>query len=396
MTFAHPNYYFYASPDAASSALTAVQVAKAYRFPTGVDGTGQTIAIVELGGGYSQRDLDQYFAGLGLPTPHVVAVGVGGAANSPGDEADGEVLLDIQVAGGVAPGANQVIYFAPNTDSGFLSAITAAIDASPTPVAISISWGAPETQWTTSALKQFDAECARAKRKGILVLAAAGDNGANDGTRSKVADFPASSPNVLACGGTKLLINSDGSRTTESVWGESASSATGGGFSRYFTRPAYQAAALGGFRGVPDLSGNASPVTGYRVVIDGQWEVVGGTSAVAPLFAGLAALLVQATGQTVPNLSEIAYANPDLCIDVTSGSNLGYTASIGWDAASGVGVPVGVAFQTFLGTAAGPDPGPAPTDPPPVPTEPTRPDSADLVLMAALKQWLIARGITAL
>jgi len=136
-------------PDAASGAaagpLTAVQVADFYKFPAGTDGTGQTIAIIELGGGYTQSDLDSYFSGLGLATPSVSAVGVDGGSNSPGQQADGEVELDIQVAGAVAPGAAQVVYFAPNTDQGFIDAISEALHATSAPVVVSISWGGPES-----------------------------------------------------------------------------------------------------------------------------------------------------------------------------------------------------------------------------------------------------------
>jgi kumamolisin len=132
-----------AAPAAAQTSYTPPQVAGLYQFPAGTDGTGQTIAIIELGGGFGSSDLDPYFAGLGLPVPSVTAASVDGAVNQPGQDpngADGEVLLDIEVAGGVAPGAAQVVYFAPNTDQGFVDAVTTAVHASPTPTLVSISW----------------------------------------------------------------------------------------------------------------------------------------------------------------------------------------------------------------------------------------------------------------
>jgi kumamolisin len=143
-----------AAPATAPTSYTPPQVAGLYQFPAGTDGTGQTIAIIELGGGFGSSDLDPYFAGLGLPVPSVTAASVDGAVNQPGGDpngADGEVLLDIEVAGGVAPGAAQVVYFAPNTDQGFVDAVTTAVHATPTPAVVSISWGQSEDSWTAQA-----------------------------------------------------------------------------------------------------------------------------------------------------------------------------------------------------------------------------------------------------
>ena len=143
-----------ATPHAVVASYTPPQLGTVYRFPAGTDGTGQTIAILELGGGYAQADLDSYFQRLGIPTPTVTAVGVDGAANTPGQDpngADGEVLLDIEVIGALAPAADIVVYFAPNTDAGFLDALSRAAHASTTPVAISISWGQSEDDWTVQA-----------------------------------------------------------------------------------------------------------------------------------------------------------------------------------------------------------------------------------------------------
>ena len=146
-----------------------MQLGTAYAFPDGTDGTGQTIAIIELGGGFGQDDLDTYFAGLGLDTPSVTAVGVDGADNVPGQDpqgADGEVLLDIEVAGALAPKAAIVVYFAPNTDAGFLDAVSEAIHADPAPAAVSISWGQQEDAWTAQARDAMDAAFADAVQLG--------------------------------------------------------------------------------------------------------------------------------------------------------------------------------------------------------------------------------------
>ncbi|HZS20916.1 MAG TPA: protease pro-enzyme activation domain-containing protein, partial [Pseudonocardiaceae bacterium] len=195
-----------------STSYTPVQLGRIYHFPDGADGAGHTIAIIELGGGFEQADLDAYFAGLGISAPVVHAVGVDGGANAPEHNpsgADGEVLLDIEVAGALAPRATLVVYFAPNTDAGFVDAVAAAAHATPTPTAISISWGLREDGWTVQARSAMDDALADAAVLGVTVTVAAGDGGSTDGAsdgRPRV-DFPASSPHALACGGTRLQAN---------------------------------------------------------------------------------------------------------------------------------------------------------------------------------------------
>lgn len=354
--------------------LTAPQVASFYQFPAGTDGTGQTVAIIELGGGYTPADLSTYFSGLGLSVPPVTAVGVGSAVNSPGGAADGEVELDIEVVGGVAPGAAQMVYFADNTDAGFVDAISEAVHATPTPVAVSISWGQSEDQWSAQSRTAMDQAFADAAALGVTVTVAAGDNGASDdpnGQTSVHCDFPASSPHALACGGTKLIGNTSSfAITSEVVWNELATNegAGGGGVSDVFPVPSWQANAgvpasasrsggSGGGRGVPDVAGNADPVTGYLVVVDGQRQAIGGTSAVAPLWAGLIARLAQATGKTFGLIQPLLYAGvaPGTAQpgfnDIVSGSNGAYQAGPGWDACTGLGSPNGVALLKLLSEA---------------------------------------------
>lgn len=300
------------------------QVAKLYDFPASVNGQGQCIAIIELGGGYKIQDLNTYFQKLGIATPHIAAVSVGGGHNAPTGNPngpDGEVMLDIEVAGAVAPGAKIAVYFAHNTDAGFLQAITKAIhDNVRKPSVISISWGGPEASWSTQALQAFDQAFQAAALMGVTVCAASGDDGSSDGVNDGLAhvDFPASSPNVLACGGTRLIASGQ-TITSETVWNDGATGgATGGGISDFFTPPpAWQAkvnlppsanpGAQPG-RGVPDVAGDADPVTGYQVRVDGQDTVIGGTSAVAPLWAGLVALLNQSLGKSVGFLNPWLYA----------------------------------------------------------------------------------------
>ncbi len=371
---AKPHFRFSAQATPAQTApggtFTPPQVAALYNFPTGVTGKGQTIAIVELGGGYRSADLNTYFKGLGLKTPSVTAVSVDGGKNTPGSDADGEVLLDIEVAGAVANGANIAVYFAPNTDQGFIDAIINAVhDTKRKPSVISISWGGPEDGWSAQSRAAMNSALQDAATLGITVTVAAGDNGSTDGAGDGKlhVDFPASSPFVLACGGTTLK-GSGKTISSETVWNETASNegATGGGVSTSFPLPSYQAIAdvpqqpqtkFAG-RGVPDVAGNADPLTGYQVRVDGQNTVVGGTSAVAPLWAGLAALLNQQLGKPVGFLNPKLYANAQSAFhDITTGnnddSNLGYySAQPGWDPCTGLGTPNGAALLKALSSSA--------------------------------------------
>ena len=348
---------------------TPMQVANLYDFPSGVDGSGECIALIELGGGYKTTDLKTYFQELKLNLPNVSAVSVDHGQNQPTgspDGPDGEVMLDIEVAGAVAPGAKIVVYFAPNTDAGFLDAVTTAIhDKQNKPSVVSISWGGPELSWTQQAITAFDEAFQAAAAMGVTVCCAAGDNGSTDGAQDGLnhVDFPASDPYALACGGTKLTATAT-SITGEVVWNEMAANegATGGGISDVFALPAWQSSAgvpqsanpnhrVG--RGLPDVSGNADPATGYVTRVDGQPDVIGGTSAVAPLWAGLIARINQKLGMP------LGYANPLLYgkaataggfHDITSGNNGAYTAKPGWDACTGLGSPKGTAIAASLTT----------------------------------------------
>jgi kumamolisin len=341
------------------------QVAKFYDFPAGLDGSGQSIAILELGGGYNESDLTSFFTNLKLAVPAVSAISVDGGKNSPTGDAsgpDGEVELDIEVAGSISPKAQIGVYFAPNTDQGFLDALTdAAHDSNLKPSVISISWGGPESTWTTQAKNAFESVCQDAATMGITVLAASGDGGASDGkTAGTLAvDFPASSPHVTGCGGTKLVA-SGSTISSEQVWNELANQegATGGGVSEFFALPVWQEdanvpAAPNGKpgRGVPDVAADADPETGYRVFVDGSATVIGGTSAVAPLWAGLIALINQSRKQPVGFLNPLIYAATveSTFNDITVGGNGGYNAGKGWDACTGLGSPNGAKLLQALG-----------------------------------------------
>ena len=367
---AHPQFQI-ADPAAVAASFTPPEIAALYRFPEGGTGEGECIAIIELGGGYEPTELESYFSELGLPAPEVVAVEVDGGRNAPtGDpnSADAEVLLDIEVAGSIAHGARIAVYFAPNTDQGFIDAVSTAVhDTQNAPSVVSISWGAPESNWTAQAQGALDRSFADAASLGVTVCVACGDNGAADNIDDGRAhvDFPASSPHALACGGTTLRAGGD-TIAAETVWNDGRGGATGGGISETFDLPSWQESAdiptsvngdgrVG--RGVPDVAGDADPATGYTVLVDGEQATIGGTSAVAPLWAALIALINERLG------APLGYVNPflyrelggDAFRDVTSGDNSvpstpGYAARAGWDACTGLGTPDGQALLATLTT----------------------------------------------
>ena len=348
---------------AAAVDYTPIQLSTLYAYPQAT-GQGQCVGIVELGGGFTQSDLQTYFSSLDVATPTVTAVPVDGTENAPtgdpnGD--DGEVMLDIEVIGAIAPQATVAVYFAPNTDAGFLDAITTAIhDTTNKPSVISISWGSAESTWTDQSMTSMDEAFQEAATLGVTICVAAGDNGSSDGVTdgSDHVDFPGSSPYALACGGTSLQATS-GSISSEVVWNDGAQGgAGGGGVSSFFALPTWQSGLKttnksGGTtalakRGVPDVSGDADPETGYSVRIDGTNTVIGGTSAVAPLWSGLLARINQLAGKPVGYVHPVLYQNPGALRDITQGNNGDFYASVGWDACTGLGSPNGQAVAKLF------------------------------------------------
>jgi kumamolisin len=338
------------------------EVAQIYDYPAG-DGTGQCIGLIELGGGFQLDDLTNYFSSLKINTPQVISVSVDGGTNSPTtpDSADGEVMLDIEVAGAISPAAKIVVYFAPNTDQGFLDAITTAVhDSTNQPSAISISWGSAESGWTTQALTNFDEAFQAAAAMGVTVCVASGDNGSSDGVNdgNNHVDFPASDPFVLGCGGTTLQASNE-QIVSEVVWNDLPNGgATGGGVSNAFPLPTWQdgfgvplPSVQSGGRGVPDVSGDADPNTGYNILVDGESAVFGGTSAVAPLWAGLVARINQQMGKSIGFLNPLIYSQAVEASgfhDVTKGNNGAFNAGPGWDPCTGLGSPDGVPLDAAL------------------------------------------------
>jgi kumamolisin len=350
-----------------SASFTPLQIARLYDFPTGVNGSGECVGIVELGGGFSQSDFDTYLSQLGISAKTVTVVPVDGASTTPGQDqdADVEVMLDAEVVGAVAPGASIAMYFAPNTDQGFVDAVTTAVhDQTNNPSVISISWGGPESSWTQQAVDALNQAIEAASAISVTVCIASGDGGSTDGVSDgqQHADFPASSPYALGCGGTTLTASGT-TITSETTWTDS-----GGGVSTLFARPTWQSnsnvpappAGSSGGRGVPDVAGDADPDTGYQIRVDGQSMVVGGTSAVAPLWAALIALFNQQFGKRLGFVNADLYAvpgypgDPGPLHDITTGSNGAYDAGPGWDPCTGLGTPDGQRLATALGTELAP------------------------------------------
>jgi kumamolisin len=352
------------SKDAAAPSYTPAAIAELYGCPTGATAPGVCVALIELGGGFAPTDIDAYFKSLGIAAPTVTAVGVDGASNKPTGSTSGpdtEVMLDIEVVGAIARQTNIAVYFSPNTDQGFADAILAAVhDTARHPHIISISWGGPESTYTAQATSVFEAAFTDAASVGVTVFVAAGDNGSSDGVSGSEAhvDYPASSPQVVGCGGTHVNVVA-GAISSEVVWDDlPAGGATGGGVSATFAVPTWQASTGvppsanpggGSGRGVPDVSGDADPETGYQIRVDGDDIVVGGTSAVAPLYAGITALAVAQVG------GPLGFINPHLYPlgakafrDITSGTNGAYDAGVGWDPCTGLGSPKAAALIAAL------------------------------------------------
>ena len=340
------------------AANTGATLAARYNFPAGSDGTGQCIGFIELGGGYRLAEVRRYIKGLGLAkTPRMSAISVNGAHNTPttADSDDGEVVLDMEVAGAAAPGARLAVYFANNSDRDFIDAVLQAVhDARRKPSAISISWGGPETTWTDQSRAAMDDGFKAAALLGITVCVAAGDHGTNDEPVPPSAvrvDYPASSPYVLGCGGTDI----QGSQ--ESVWNDRDGWATGGGISTKYAVPPWQEgvnkvlslSTKKSGRGVPDVAGAA---TNYAILVDGEDATSGGTSAVAPLWSALIVRLNQSLGRRVGFVNPALYAAAATgFINISGGDNAavgvpGYPATAGWDPCTGLGVPIGEALKT--------------------------------------------------
>lgn len=334
------------------------EIVSKYGFVSEATGKGQTIGIVALGGCYRESDLLEYL-GVDTRARSVAVVEIDGAEQTDSEDADIELMMDVEIAAAIAPSAKIVIYLAPNTIKGLVDAISTAIhDTVHRPNILSMSWGMAEDGWTIDAMQELDRVFQTAASLGITVMAASGDNGSSDGVdddRTHV-DFPASSPHVTACGGTSLSM--DSTPLQEVAWRDASDGhGSGGGVSNVFTRPAWQRSnkvpnRVSGRtgRGLPDLGAHADPRTGYAIRVRGQDRVAGGTSAVAPLMAALVARINEARGPrgSIGFLNPILYTLGNDFVDITEGENGRFRAQIGWDPCTGLGRPSGPTWFAAL------------------------------------------------
>jgi len=357
------------------------ELATIYDFPTGADLSRQCIGLLEFGGGVEQQDVAAYFAKIGVPAPNVQIVALDGVNTDPqaDPESTGEVMLDIDVAGAMAPDAKLAVYFSTFDEKGIIDCLSAAInDTANDPSVLSISWGWDENQpfngpvlWSPAAIDHVNHSFLAAAQLGVTVCGSTGD----DGSEAQIKDgrahvnFPATSPYVLAVGGTTLHARKAANgqmKTTEVVWNDGPGSGTGGGVSDYTQVPSWQEGLVprsinqGNFAGraIPDVAADADPATGYLTMSGGQFQIVGGTSASAPLWAALVARINAAKGVRVGNFNALLYSKigpAKVLHDITSGNNDTdgllkgqFPAKPGWDACTGWGSPGGKALLNAL------------------------------------------------
>lgn len=349
-------------------------IAVAYKFPRAVgsdqiQGKGACVAILSMSGGYTTANLTSTFSRIGLANPTVVDVSVDGGTNNVNYDPSGgnvENMLDIYCVGAIVPSAKIAFYSAPNTFASFVNVINAmANDVINNPSVISISWGALETYWG-SYIGTLDSAIQSAVVKGITTFVASGDYGirAQSGSPLWTVQLPAASAYCVAAGGTVLTLNDDYSILYEIAWGTSSIYAGGGGKSELFSLPAWQTGcsttttpspttAPLTVRGIPDVSANAT----YYYIYYGPSNLfasASGTSASAPLLAGLMARLNQLTSRRIGFVNADWYgARTTAFYDTTSGNNMGnnvsgYQATSGWDGCTGLGSPIGTELYKLV------------------------------------------------
>jgi kumamolisin len=363
--------------------VAAQRIAAYYDFPPHVKGHGQTIGLIELGGGFARADLK---AALGNKLPSIAVVSVDGQQNEPFNAAElrrkwqaltvpakrpltaaqtkalaasaDEVLsiiettMDIELAATLAPAAKFVVYFAPETFHGKYHAFTAAIaDRKHAPSVVTCSFGLREDLVPAGYAHAINFVLQAASLKGITFCVSTGDSGSGpEAGTPPIVQFPASSPYVLACGGTTLHLE----RRSERAWQEITFGrlmASGGGFSRINRRPLWANPAQQRFRnrgrGIPDVSSKADVNGGYRIVVAGMKMGMGGTSAAAPLWAALLARINEALGTRVGFITPwlYAHAGKPAIRDIRHGGTGVYKCvGHGWDPCTGLGSPTGVAL----------------------------------------------------
>lgn len=317
------------------------------------NGANQIIALFELAD-YQLSDITAYTNYFGLPTPKLKNILVDGGSAS---GIDAEVTLDIELAIALAPESEIYVYEGPNSDQGVLDTYN-RIATDNLAKQVSTSWGLGEDMVSVQYLQAENAIFQQMAAQGQTIYAAAGDSGAyddypNNSSRSLVVDDPASQPYIVGVGGTHLAVDTTtGVYQSESVWNDSLGyGAGGGGVSTVWPIPAWQSNVSTVYskthRNVPDVALNADTNTGYAIYYMGQWQIYGGTSCAAPLWAAFTACVNQAL--TATQQPPLGFANPKLYVigngaerttnfhDVTTGNNFYYPSQMGYDNASGWG-----------------------------------------------------------
>jgi subtilase family serine protease len=341
------------------------ELATIYKFPPPTENV--VVGVVSFGGGLfgnvsaegvlTGGDVQAYWTSLGITDhPHVIVKTIGGARNTPisaDDDGTAENTLDVETIGACCPSSKLtiILYLAPNTLSQFTNVMNSIMNVpvvangvSYTPSIVSISWGAPEIEFgsLTTAVNNV---LATAVSRGISVFVATGDDGSNNGVGGSgtYVDFPSSSPNVIACGGTSLICpnNIYDSNTREVAWSKG-----GGGVSVVFSKPSYQSSITASGRSTPDISANADPQTGVAYYVDKSWYVYGGTSVAAPTIAAYFACMNCKVFAT-PWLYK---APPSAFHDIKVGANGKYSTRIGHDNCTGFGSIVGNVLSNSFGS----------------------------------------------
>ena len=335
----------------------------------------QCVGLLEFGGGVEPSDVTAYFDKINQPAPTVKVVAIDNVSTNPSADPDstGEVMLDVDVAGALAGGAKIAAYFSTFDEKGLVDCLSAVIsDSVNDPSVISISWGWDENQafnnagviWSPAAITHCNESFLAAAHLGITTCVSTGDDGSEAQMRDGRAhvNFPATSPYVLAVGGTTLHVRKSSkgaAQITEVVWNDGPGSGTGGGVSDVTPVPSWQAGKVppsinpGHFAGraIPDVAANADPNTGYLTMSGGKLQIVGGTSASAPLWASFIARINAAIGSRAGNFNALLYSSfgpKNVLRDITVGNNDTdgllngqYPCGAGWDACTGWGAPDG-------------------------------------------------------
>ena len=411
-----------------SGGLTPAQLERHYAFPTG-DASGRRIALLQFAGGFNQADIEAFAKGLGIRLPRITTIGVKGsdgktASNAPlsparaatiaaawkqatslaalakqfGADASAflamfEVTMDLEIAIAMGGGAAVDVYFAPPGVDGWRRAIYAVLgehseagqgQSAELPTVLSISWGESESAFGPQALRVINDVLVAAERRGVLVCSSSGDRGTSNvypspdvtGCGAVNANFPSSSPAVLACGGTTLVRSTKSTPVSEIAWNEplfTTNLASGGGMSGLFPRPAFQSGVTqlpvagswrapgvpAGFVGrwFPDVAANAAFSSGLAIRIGGVDLAAGGTSAATPLCAALLTRVAATVKHPLAGLTAWLYSltRQVACRDITVGNNdvcdphsAFYEAGLGWDACTGWGAPDGALLIAAL------------------------------------------------